>query len=250
MSAVAGLPAATSAASAAVRLVAGGADRQRIVAGLELGGREAVMALVVAHHRDGEARAGLAGADQHALHGAFLLRGDLASERGAGLRVRAQAVARNAIPIVKIAVVASHLPCMRIEFLLGSVSGFQNLEGRNSSGLRDLLCQALTARISRLGGCAGLFLALSRSRRGGPVAALFGRGRPTRVRRKSPVPGAASNIQFLGAGEFRALLDEVEARLGLGAHQPLDRVGGLAAVVGHQRDPQQRALPAGPWWFP
>jgi hypothetical protein len=40
-----------------------------------------------------------------------------------------------------------------------------------------------------------------------------------------------SNIQFLGTGEFRALPDEFEARLGLGAHQALDALKSRITVV-------------------
>jgi hypothetical protein len=40
-----------------------------------------------------------------------------------------------------------------------------------------------------------------------------------------------SNIQFLGTGEFRALPDEFEARLGVGAHQALDALKSRITVV-------------------
>ena len=42
---------------------------------------------------------------------------------------------------------------------------------------------------------------------------------------------ARSHVQQLLAGEFGALLDELEARFGLGAHQPLDRFCGRLALV-------------------
>ena len=52
MSAVAGLPAASSTDLRAVEVVADGADRERVFAGVELRRREAEMALGVADHRD------------------------------------------------------------------------------------------------------------------------------------------------------------------------------------------------------
>ena len=45
------------------------------------------MSLVVAGHRDGDGRAGVLGADQHAFHRAFLRGGDLARQRSRRLRV-------------------------------------------------------------------------------------------------------------------------------------------------------------------
>src|SRR6266851_200370 len=53
---------------------------------------------------------------------------------------------------------------------------------------------------------------------------------------------AVSHVQHLFVREFGPLLDELEARLGLGAHQPLDRFFGVLAVVGDQHDAQERAL--------
>ena len=44
-------------------------------------------------------------------------------------------------------------------------------------------------------------------------------------------------------GEFGALLDEAEARFGLGAHQRVDRVLGAASIASDHVDPEQRALP-------
>ena len=52
-----------------------------------------------------------------------------------------------------------------------------------------------------------------------------------------------SHVQRRLVGELGALLDEVEARFGFGAHQPLDGFFGVLAVVGDQHDAQQRALP-------
>ncbi len=56
----------------AVKIVAGGANLQRVMPRLQPRGREAVTALVVADDRDGDARAVLFGADHHAFHRAFL----------------------------------------------------------------------------------------------------------------------------------------------------------------------------------
>src|SRR5262249_54537713 len=53
---------------------------------------------------------------------------------------------------------------------------------------------------------------------------------------------AVSHIQHLFLRELRAFLDELEARLGLGAHQPLDRFRRLLLLVVLELDPQQRAL--------
>ena len=52
------------------------------MAGLKLRGREAEVALVVAHHRVGDVRAVLAGADDHAFHRTFLGGRHLAGQRG------------------------------------------------------------------------------------------------------------------------------------------------------------------------
>ena len=51
-----------------------------------------------------------------------------------------------------------------------------------------------------------------------------------------------SHVQHLLPGELRPLLDELEARLRLRPHQPLDRRRRLLALVVDQHDPQQRAL--------
>ena len=69
----------------AVEIVADGPDADRVLARLELARREGVAAGGVADHRHGDRRAGLLGADQHALHRAFLGGGDL-SGQGLGLR--------------------------------------------------------------------------------------------------------------------------------------------------------------------
>ena len=61
--------------------VAGGADGDIVFAWIELAGREAELALVVRHYRGGDGRAFLLGADEHAFHHAFRLRGNLAAER-------------------------------------------------------------------------------------------------------------------------------------------------------------------------
>src|ERR1700724_565095 len=50
--------------------------------------REAVSTLRVGDDGDGDGRAHLLGADQHAFHRAFLGRGNLAAERSSGLRLR------------------------------------------------------------------------------------------------------------------------------------------------------------------
>src|ERR1700754_4508126 len=47
--------------------------------------------------------------------------------------------------------------------------------------------------------------------------------------------GSLSNVQQILAGKLGLVGDERESRLGLGAHQPLDRVSGALAVVGHRR---------------
>jgi hypothetical protein len=69
-----------------LEIVADRANSQGICAGLELGGRETVGAVGVAHDGDGDGRVGLLGADQHALHRPFLGRGDLSAERHRALR--------------------------------------------------------------------------------------------------------------------------------------------------------------------
>jgi hypothetical protein len=71
----------------AIELVADGADRDRIFARLHARGREAVAALLVGHHRGGDGRAFLLGADQHALHRALFARGHQPGQ--GGLRLRA-----------------------------------------------------------------------------------------------------------------------------------------------------------------
>src|SRR5262249_59657732 len=48
--------------------VARGADRDRVLAGRQAVGREAVVALVVGDYRDGDGRAFLPGVDQHTFH--------------------------------------------------------------------------------------------------------------------------------------------------------------------------------------
>src|SRR5215204_1857508 len=53
----------------------------------------------------------------------------------------------------------------------------------------------------------------------------------------------ALDIQRFLVRERRALLDEGEAGFGLVAHQALDGVAGLGALVMEHRHPQQRALP-------
>ena len=44
--------------------------------------------------------------------------------------------------------------------------------------------------------------------------------------------GGDLNVQQILAGEFGLVGNEGESRLGLGAHQALDRIGGALAVVG------------------
>ena len=61
-----------------VEVVADRPDAERILAGRELAGGEAVAALRVAHDRDGDGA--LLGAHQHAFHRAFLGGGDLAGQ--------------------------------------------------------------------------------------------------------------------------------------------------------------------------
>ena len=73
----------------AVEPVADRADRNRVLAGLQPRAREAVRALLVAHHGRGDARAVLLGAHQHAFHRSLVGRGDDAGERGLRLRVAA-----------------------------------------------------------------------------------------------------------------------------------------------------------------
>jgi hypothetical protein len=63
-------------------IVARRADADGVAAGLELAGGEAVLALVVAHHRGGDGRSLLLGAHQHAFHQAFLGGRDLSAQRG------------------------------------------------------------------------------------------------------------------------------------------------------------------------
>ena len=69
-----------------VEVEADRANLDRVLAGPDLGGREAVAPLGIAHDRDGDVRAGLLGGDQHALHRAFLRRRDLPRQglRGGG----------------------------------------------------------------------------------------------------------------------------------------------------------------------
>src|SRR5262249_28426525 len=66
----------------AVEVIADRADAQRIVAGLELGGREAVVPLRVADDRDRERCAVPPRGNEHAFHRAFLGRRHGAGERG------------------------------------------------------------------------------------------------------------------------------------------------------------------------
>jgi hypothetical protein len=47
----------------------------------------------------------------------------------------------------------------------------------------------------------------------------------------SPLP-VKSDVQQVVAGEFRLVGDEREPGLGLGPHQPLDRIGGALALSG------------------
>ena len=68
----------TSTGLGIVEVVADRADAERVLAGRELAGGEAVAALLVAHDRDGDGA--LLGADQHAFHRAFLGGGDLAGQ--------------------------------------------------------------------------------------------------------------------------------------------------------------------------
>jgi hypothetical protein len=44
--------------------------------------------------------------------------------------------------------------------------------------------------------------------------------------------GKRLNVQQVLAGEFRLIRNEGKARLGLGAHQTFDRIGGALAVIG------------------
>ena len=60
------------------------------------------------------------------------------------------------------------------------------------------------------------------------------------IARKPPLT-AKSDVQQVVAGEFGLVGDEGEPGLGLGAHQPLDRIGGAFAVVGQQHHAEQRA---------
>ncbi len=64
-----------------------------------------------------------------------------------------------------------------------------------------------------------------------------------------------SHVQIVR--ELGVLLDELEAQLRLAAHQAFDQVRGLArlaalflVVAVRHAHPEQRALGAGPWWFP
>ena len=50
------------------------------------------------------------------------------------------------------------------------------------------------------------------------------------------------HVQRRLVGELGALLDEIEARFGLGAHQPLDGFFGSFMVVGNKLHPKQHAL--------
>jgi len=49
------------------------------------------------------------------------------------------------------------------------------------------------------------------------------------------------NIQFVGLGELGALLDELETRLGLVAHQLIDNLGRQVTLVLNDLDAEQRA---------
>src|SRR5438105_1778027 len=53
---------------------------------------------------------------------------------------------------------------------------------------------------------------------------------------------SASHVQHLLARKLRALLDELEARLGPVAHEPFDGAFGRLALLLHDSDAQQRAL--------
>src|SRR5581483_1798805 len=54
-------------------------------------------------------------------------------------------------------------------------------------------------------------------------------------------PSISSNIQLVGLGELGVLLDELETRLGLVAHQPLDQIARAPVVVLCDLDPEQGA---------
>ena len=69
----------------AFEIVADGADADGVLAWIELACWEGVAAGGVANHRHGDGRTGLLGADQYALHRAFLSGGDLS---GQGLSLR------------------------------------------------------------------------------------------------------------------------------------------------------------------
>ncbi len=71
-----------------------------------------------------------------------------------------------------------------------------------------------------------------------------------RQRSLEPAAGACSDFALLHLGlniqrrlvrELRTLLDKLEPQFRLGAHQPLDRLFGVLAVVGDERDAKQRA---------
>ena len=70
--------------------------------------------------------------------------------------------------------------------------------------------------------------------------------RPYRPEKASKAPEIrGSHVQQVVAGELRLVGDEGEPGLGLGPHQPLDRIGGAFAVVGQQHDAcgsQERGL--------
>src|SRR5262249_17779598 len=57
----------------------------------------------------------------------------------------------------------------------------------------------------------------------------------------TPRGAPRSHVQRRLVAEFGALLDALETRLGLGAHQPFDRFGGGLPVVVDHLDTQQRA---------
>ena len=58
------------------------------------------------------------------------------------------------------------------------------------------------------------------------------------------------HVQQFRAGELGVFLDELEARFGLGAHQPLDRLGGRLAAPCPPAPRAAACACPGPWWFP
>ncbi len=89
-------------------------------------------------------------------------------------------------------------------------------------------------------------LAARRGRARGGLISSGNSATPTANTRRACRAGSSSNIQLVGLGEFGALLDEAEARLGLVAHQLIDDACRCSCRPRRAR-PGAGCAPWGPW---